>query len=290
MKRYLSLFLTLVVFIAFNLTAAARTLTTETITVDDKIDYLISHGMPEDFLENKDAEAIEYIYNSLYGEEFQFLGTETVKMSETSSSSEVSRLGVISESDMVLGISTSITLTSQGSKKVIKEVMVFVDYEWFNGKPMICKEDGISVNWDSGLFGFKPNSFRSNDYKKFIYEEYGFTKVSDWINSDYQTNPMMINQGGLGYVVYLNRGNPPPNTKDLYGAKGNARFTLQPLGTIYDGNSRNTFINAEYTHDKDPLPWLKIGFSVAGVGVTVDCGSSSLRDQVAKAIGVKYST
>lgn len=289
MKRYLSLFLTLVVFIAFNLTAAARTLTTETITVDDKIDYLISHGMPEDFLENKDAEAIEYIYNSLYGEEFQFLGTETIKMSETSLSSEVLPLGVISESDMVLGISTSITLTSQGSKKVIKEVMVFVDYEWFNGKPMICKEDGISVNWDSGLFGFKPGSFHSSDYKKFLYEEYGAYKVSDWINSDYQINPTTINQGGLGYVVYLNRGNPPPNTKDLYGAKGNARFTLQPLGTIYDGNSRNTFINVEYAHNKNILPLVKIGFSCVGANVTIDLSTDS-KDYVAKAIGVKYST
>lgn len=43
-------------FIVFNLTATA-----ETITVDDKIDYLISHGMPEDFLENKDASAIDDI-------------------------------------------------------------------------------------------------------------------------------------------------------------------------------------------------------------------------------------
>lgn len=210
-------------------------------------------------------------------------------MSETASLSGVSPLGTISESDMLLKISTTQTLKTENGRSVIKEVMVFVEYEWFGGKPTVCKEDGISVNWDSGLFGFKPDSFYSNDYKKFLVEEHGSYKISNWILSDSQINPTELNQGGLGYIAYLNRGNPPAGTKELYGARGWARMFLLPLGKIYAGDSRNTLINVQYAHNKNIFPWVKVGFSCVGASVTIDLGSGS-RDSVAKAANVKYST
>lgn len=282
MKRILSLFITLAIFVVLNFTATA-----EALTVEDKIDYLISQGIPEDFLENKEASAIDDIYNTFYGKDFQFLGTETIEMSETYPLPGISPLDNIPESAMRLKISSAQTVKYENGKGVIQEVIVYIEYEWSRGKPMICKKDGISVNWEAGLFAFKQDSFHSTDYKKFLYEYYGSYKISDWIESDSQINPIELNQGGLGYIAYLNRGNPPLNFKELAGAKGWARMSLLPRYKIYDKNSKNTVINAEYVHNKSPFT--TVGFSWNGAGVTVNLSSWS-KDSVAKAVNIKYST
>lgn len=281
MKRILSLFIAIAVFVVLNFTATA-----EALTVEDKIDYLISQGFPEDFLENNEVSAIDDIYNTFYGKDFQFLGTETVDMSESYSLFGASPLDTIPESAMRLKISSVQTIEYENGKGVIQEVVLYVQYEWFGGKPTICKKDGISVNWESGLFAFKQDSFRSIDYKKFLYYNYGY-KTSDWIESDSQVDPTELNQGGLGYIAYLNRGNPPENPKELVGAKGWARMSLLPRYKIYNKDSKTTVINAEYVHNKSPFT--AVGFSWNGAGVTVNL-SSRAKDSVAKAVNIKYST
>lgn len=285
MKR-IFIFITLAVFIVFSHTAAAAA-----PTVEDKIAYLISQGIPEDFLKDKDASAISNIYDMLYGENVQFLGTETAKLSETLPSLGVSPLDTIPESDMLLKISQFQTVSfDNNNRQVIKSVMVYIEYEWSNVKPLICKKDGITVNWESGLFAFKQDSFRSTDYKKFLYKynKYGSYQLSDWIESDSQINPADLNQGGLGYFAYLNLGNPPMGQDiTLRGAKGWASMSLLPRYKIYAEDGKWTVINVNYVHNKNPFK--TIGFSWSGVGVTVDLSSGS-QDSVAKAVNIKYST
>ena len=258
------------------------------MTVYDKLNFLISQGIPEEFLEGKDVSAINEIYNMFFGENVQFLGTETVKMSETFSTLGVSPQA-IPESDMLLKISQFQTVSFDvNNRQVIKSVMIYIEYEWFDGKPMICGKDGISVNWESELFIFKPDSFRSKDYKKFYYTD-GYNYItSDWIESDSQVNPTELNQGGLGYVAYLNRGNPPYLAKDIiyYYVKGWASMSLLPKYKIYAEDGRYTVTNVQYVHSKNLFN--TVGFSWNGASVTVNI--SGLKDSVAKAVKLKYST
>lgn len=72
MKKIIAVFLIFVLIISCTVVTSA-----EEITIDDKIRYLISHGVPEDFLENKEEPDISELYDSLYNEMFEFMGTQT---------------------------------------------------------------------------------------------------------------------------------------------------------------------------------------------------------------------
>ncbi len=201
-------------------------------------------------------------------------------MSETVTLPGISIQSTIPESDMVLKISQAQRCYFDGNnRQVIKEVTIFVDYEWFKGGPVINKEDGITVNWDSGLFTFKQDSFHSTDYK-------AYSSNGSWRETNSQINPAEISQGGLGYIAYLNLGNTAMGEGiPTYGAKGFAYFTILPKSRIYSGNSYNTSINAQYTHNKNLLN--TIGFSVSGMTVTVSL--SGQYDSVGKSVTFSYS-
>lgn len=273
MKKITTFFLMFVLIISCSVMVSA-----EEITIDEKIEYLISQGIPKDFLENKEDSDINEMYNMFYGEMIEFLGTETVKMTETAYPSEISTLGTIPESDMLLKISKVqvIELDKAVNKYKVKEVVVYIDYEWLNGKPIINKEDGITVNWDSGIFTFKQDSFRSSDYKQLGSE-------SGWVEFYSQTNPSALNQGGLGYTANLDASFMGVTT--ITGQKGTASFSLLPKITMYSGSGKVSSINVEYVHNTDFF--CTVGFSYKGWSVSVDL--SGANDSVAKALNYTYS-
>lgn len=217
----------------------------------------------------------------LYGEDIEFLGTETVGMTETVSPSGVSTYGVIPESDMLLTINGvhSLERDITTGRNKIKKMFVFVSYEWFDSKPMVTKQDGITINWDSSLFTLEKDMFTACDYVK-----YAYAPIEEWIETDMYTNPSEINQGGLEYVANLNHYNENYIT---IGSRGGAVFSLLPKKTIYSGSGQITSINVRYVHDKNPF-WGTVTFLYSGFGVTVNL--SGLQDSVAKPFNYIYST
>lgn len=271
MKKLLAFVLVLALSMLSTISASALS-TSTVINTQEKIEYLISQGISEDFLEGRDAQQIDELYRSLYGETINFLGTTTSSLSETIFSPETSMLGAIPESDMLLKLTACEVVRDygDGSRNKITMVFVIVDYEWYGSHPFVNREDKVSVNWDSSLFTFEAKSFSSEDYKKSL-------GSGEWVKKHSGTYPAEVNQGGLGYDVQLEIGH--------FGQKGTAMFTLLPKYTIYEGTSRMTDINVQYVHNRDLIS--SLGFSAAGVGVTIVFTNNS--DSTTATANPKYS-
>lgn len=244
----------------------------------DEVTALLEAGFSQNFLECRSNAEIEELYtllqtvDVLYEESVVYLDSEE----------ETSTCGTIPTSDMRLRVGFATILgADENGRRQIETIMVFVDYEWFEGHPSITKVDGITVNWDSDLFSMVPGSFSSADY-----HNYGNGAVELTVNE--QTNPLKLDQGGLGYEVTLT----PMQGLSSYVCvvSGSASFDLVPRSPIYyddNGNTHNASINVQYVHDKNPLPGFSLSFSYQGVGVTIDPGM--FQDSVAINRLVEYS-
>lgn len=133
------------------------------------------------------------------------------------------------------------------------------------------------MNWDSGIFTFKSNSFHASDYKQFG------NAYNDWMEWLTYDNPSALNQGGLGYTVALT--SSLAGVTSIYAQKGSAYFTLLPKQNIYYGKDKVSSINVEYVHNKNSILGT-VGFSYSGVSVVVNL--SGLKDSVATAANFRY--
>ena len=257
-------------------------------TREEKLDYLVSSGIPLAFFENKEDAEIDNIVASLYGKDIRYMGSETVSMSETVDFSGVSPAGVIPESDMKLIISKVSEVVYDSNKDMyrIKEIYVYVDYIWTSGKPFWQWSDGITVNWDASVFTFKSGSFRANDYKLLV-------STQNWENTTSLSNPFALAQGGLGYYAKLTFSETVLGTTvSALQHKGSASFTLLPkqspmyLKTAYTTDTYSTAINVEYLHVKNPGIF-SVSFSYNGFGVSASVPLTS--DSVAKSTTYYYS-
>lgn len=275
MRKLVAFLLTIALTAMVNVTMVSAS--TVEITTEDKIEYLISQGIPEDFLNDKETQDIDDIYASFYGKTIEYLGTETVSLTETANPSDISLLGVIPSDDMMLKITTfnSYISNPSSSKTEIYEVQVYIDYQWTDGKPFFRLTDGVSVNWDSSVFLFKPDSFQSTDYVTVANGSH-----TEWKQANSSSDPEAINQGGLGYTVWMRNS---PNIALVQ--KGTAKFILKPKSTIYYGSNRHTSINVEYVHNQNILN--TVTFSKSGMGITLNL--SGLKDSVAKSTTFNYS-
>lgn len=271
MKKLLAIVFVLALSMLSTISVSAASTSTN-VNTHEKIEYLISQGVSEEFLEDRDAHQIDELYGMLYGETINFLGTTTSSLSETLYSPNTSVLGLIPESDMLLKITACeiIRGNGDGSRNKITGILVFVDYEWFGSHPFVNKEDKVCVNWESSLLTFKGDSFCSADYKKSL-------GSGEWVKKYSGNYPAEVNQGGLGYNVQLEIGH--------FGQKGTAYFTLLPKFPIYEGNSRITDINVQYVHNRDLIS--SLSFSKAGVGIRVNFTNNS--DSTTDTANPKYS-
>lgn len=280
LSKIVSLLSAISMLFSFSIVASASE-----VTLEDKINVLLSQGIPNEFLEGKEAEQIEEIYGKLSGKEIVFNGTEIVTMSETNTQSDVMPLGTIPSDHMLLKISTISNVKYDTNKKLDKiiEVYVYVDYEWYDARPFWTWKDAITVNWDSSVFTYKSNSFSAKDYKKSI------SSNGKWFVTDTYNNPAALSQGGLGYFANLAYSeNLMGNTVGATGRKGSAYFTLLPRKSpmYLKSGVYTSAINVEYLHNKNP-GLLSISFGYKGAGVTASV--PGLKDSVAKSATYRYS-
>ena len=285
MKRIVSLLLAFAMALSLTLGVSARE-----VSIKDMVNYLVDSGLPESFVTNRTDEEIVKMYFAMYDQDIVFLGTETVTMTEylpstesLSTGTEATR-GVIPESDMTFSITKIANVSYDSTLHLdrINEMYVYVDYEWAVGHPFFTWTDGITVNWDPGVFTFKANSFAAYDYKN--------TLSSGWITTQTLTSPTELDQGGLGYVVGMAYSEVVMgNTVGALQHKGSAYFTLLPTNSpmYLKNNSSVTAINAMYLHNKNPLG-ASISFThTSGFGISVSV--PGLSDSVAKAVNVYYT-
>lgn len=285
MKKIFSICLALIMIISCTTSASAH----ET-TVQDMVDYLVDQGLPESFLANRTEAEISEIYSTMYGWDIAFLGTETVTMAEItpsvdeSASDTASIQGAIPEADMTLSITkvAKISHIPTLQLNMVNEVYVYVDYNWTPGCPFFTWDDGITVNWDPGVFTFKANSFVANDYKD--------TLSSGWITTQTLTSPTELDQGGLGYFAGLTYSEVVlGNTVGALQHKGSASFTLLPKDSpmYLKGGESVTAINAMYLHNKNVGPFSVSFTHTSGWGISANV--AGLSDSVAKATNFYYS-
>ena len=276
MRKLVVFLLTIALTAMVNVTMVSAS--TVEITTEDKKEYLISQGIPEDFLNDKETQDIDDIYASYYGKTVEYFGTETVSLTETADPSDISLLGVIPSDDMMLKITHVYVYDASSTSSSyfrIFETVVYVDYRWYNGKPFFRLTDAVSVNWDSSIFLLKPNSFQSTDYLSSSIGD-----QTNWIVTNTSSDPEQLNQGGLGYSIKMGSS---PNFSTVQ--KGTAKFTLQPRSNIYSGKTRHTSINVEYVHNQSLFNTLTIAKD--GLGVTINL--SGMKDSVAKPLTFDYS-
>lgn len=256
MKKIISVVLMLALSLTMCISGYAEEVTSE-VTTSDKIEYLVSQGIPADLVKNAPTEDIDDMYTTFYGKSVEYLGTETVTMQETL---PFTTYGTISSSDLIFGVSRMAVKNDKLAQKTdpIDFLYVYANYEW-QKKPLVRWKDGITVNWDPDVFTLQQNSY---------------------IGPEDESEPAEVSQGGLGFYANLSNA-----------TYGSAKFKLvpthRPMYIDKDTYSfpYNTNINGNYLHNKNPIGF-SVGFSVEIVSVTMEVGG--LSDSVGSTITISY--
>lgn len=281
-KQLTALFLTIIMFVFTAVPACAASPEDENLDNSrlDIISSLVNLGIPEDFLELRSDDELRELYDvaqsyvlSFSSEEAEYNNNDNIPFSTIPSSSMTLTISQIA------GEAPSI---SGQPRPNIEFVWLFIDYNWANGKPAICREDAITVNWNSSEFVFEADSFYCTDYA---------TYAANGTNESHSyADPAFLQQGGLGYYADLGYFSYLAQMNVLT-YSGSASLRLLPKTTIYSGTGHTTQFNVDYTHDKrlitQPLTF-QVGYKGASAGVSVTPVSNT--DSVGKAVNMTYST
>lgn len=253
---------------------------TSEVTTIDKVEYLLSLGIPGDLISKSPKTEIDDMYASFFEKSVEYLGTETTTMSLEDDLGSIEVYGNIPSADMRFSISRFAVKNDKYATKNdpidYLEIMVF--YEWFDGHPFVRWKDGITINWDSDVFTYKSGSFSATDVKWFLGQEIKTINYSE---------PTELTQGGIGFCTDLNT-LFAGSVQTGVSCGGRASIKLLPKHSpMYIGNigdfSKNTTINANYLHNKNPIGF-SVGFAVAGVQVMATVGG--LSDSVAASVSM----
>ncbi len=236
-------------------------------------DFLLNRGFSKDFLDSLTDEMLYRMRNGIGNDEVASINTETVYLLENTSANPQAR-GTISEDSLELNISAT-TICKQNTSTITR-VLLTVTWEWGLSKPLIKKDDAISVNWNSDVFYFHANVFYSVD----LYKTY---EAEEWKILNEYTAPQELNQGGLGFLTKLSDwGNYTP----MY-VGGQAIFFLNPTEPMYEGNTHGTGINVNYVHNRSILP-MSINFVYKGFGIEIEPSRNAF-DSIAKACNIEFT-
>ncbi len=225
-------------------------------------EILLDQGYPQDYLDTLTSGMMQRMVE-LIGDGY----VADVDIQTSSGGDELDNLGVdmLSEYGSISNLSYTIALATICKKdsKVISSVAVVLTWEWKENKPAYRGKDFISVNWDTNVFCYEPDSFGSSDYYK--------TKATDdWSVSNEYNAPQKLAQGGLGFKTDLKM------LKKYVG--GGAAFVLSPATKILKNGSNKTTIQTEYVHTKSLITGIDFSISGVGVGITWDNACESDTD------------
>lgn len=183
-------------------------------------DWLISVGIPEEFIDDLPESALKQIKSAL--------GDSRVSTLDYQSESAISN----SNSDLPVK-TLSVQLTDKSGKSVVGEA-VCIYWEWPINKPLIRSEDFITVSWNKDIFCYNADSFYAEDYRR--------NDPSDkWTVSDSYTELSRISLNSLGHWTKLY------TTKKQVG--GFIIFSLLPTHPINSENDYDRDLDIVYNHE-----------------------------------------
>lgn len=244
------------------------------IDVEEMKDKLISEGFPEEYFQYVNDQEIANLYEESKVYDFN-VNIEKTSMNETQ---EVETRGHIDENMFEMAVVT-ISYKKSGSS-ILEKVKVEANYTWLKN-PVVNKQDGMTINWDSNVFTFQQNSFSCTNTLEYFDDLVSYGQLSE---------PDLLQQGGLGYTVELKA------NFDYHDGKFGKRFgkatfyllpTHSPTYVLSAGNSDAsvTTINANYVHNRSIFTGA-ISFSVKGLGVTIN--APALSDSASTAANFYY--
>jgi len=183
-------------------------------------DFLLSLGIPEEFIGNLPESALKQIKSALEG--------NNVSALDYKSEAVISNIN----SDVPIK-ALSVQLTDKSGKSVVGET-VCIYWEWPVNKPLIRDEDFISVRWNKDVFCYDVDSFYAEDYRR--------NSESDiWTVSDSYSVLARSALNSIGHWTKLY------TTKKQVG--GFMIFNLSPTHPISSDLDYDRGVYIDYTHE-----------------------------------------
>ncbi|BDZ77529.1 hypothetical protein [Claveliimonas bilis] len=213
------------------------------VSYDEKRQYLIEHGYREDILQTLPENIVVQTYERMteyFDVPVTVAAEETTKYKEFSPDIENSQTTRGSIPNSKLQLSIIVHNFMDGSGKILGAEVV-VMHNWIV-TPAILGQDLITVNWDpdyfllsgqSGFHSYCTVHNMSTNNTEFFY---------------FQSNPSVVNTGGVGYYAQLRNPNLSPKITSNPG--GSATLFFEPKYTFYNSSNISTNFNVNYTHDK----------------------------------------
>lgn len=247
-KGFLSLFLVFVLLCVMSFPAFAE---------ESPYLFLLNCGYPKEYLDGLPDEMLLKMRNIIGDDVVVSVTTESAILYENSNS--VQTYGDIDPA-MLFFDGHCGAICQKGTDK-ITGVLISIEWEWKGNKPIVRKQDPISVNWDNSIFNYVADSFYGQCFMR-------ASSANEWSRFKELTTLSASNQGGVGFYnsfAYSSGHN--------YFNSGTAILLIQPNTAMRTkkGNDRDisTSINFEYVHDRLPLISGSVSFSYNGFGVGI---------------------
>lgn len=214
---------------------------------------LLDKGVPKEYLDRLSEEMLLQIYEQIGENNVGTIYQESMEL-YCNSQGELQPYHTLTESSMTL--TTYNIVCCKKDTNIISNVVVAVSWEWHGNKPIVRKDDLISINWSDDLFTYYADSFIEQCY---------YMPGTEWILYKENTLLAMSKQGGVGFYNAL-----AYSSGHVYQNRGDSIIMLLPTKEIRQTSSREkaTSINVEYVHDAKPLV-ASASFAYMGVGVSI---------------------
>lgn len=239
--------------------------------------FLLNCGYPKEYLDGLSDEMILKMRNIIGDNTIVSVTKESAILYENINN--IQPYGSLEESDMIFNVYCS-EICQKGTDNITR-VLISIEWEWKGNKPLVRKQDAISVNWDNSIFNYVEDSFYAQCFMR-------ASSANEWTCFKELTTLSASSQGGVGFYnsfAYSSGHN--------YFNRGTAILLIQPNNAMKtktgDTNKDvSTGINFEYVHDRLPLISGSVSFSYNGVGIGIQYNGLAA-DSVAKTKNFYFS-
>ncbi len=211
-------------------------------------DWLLSVGLPEEFIGNLPESALKQIKSALNGSNISALDYKSEAVSSNINSD--------------VPIKTlSVQLTDNSGKSVVGET-VCIYWEWPVNKPLIRDEDFISVRWNRDVFCYDADSFYAEDYRR-------NNPADNWTVSDNYSVLARSSLDSLGHWTKLY------TTKKQIG--GFIIFSLTPTHPIASDLDYDRSVYIDYTHEAETVSTVALSIVFVLLALSALCIVTKIR-------------
>lgn len=248
----------LIAVLCFGMTLTTYAEDNDSITIENKKEYLMTLGIPKEYFEYVSEEKISSMFDryskqtrssndviyqwSHYIVEEKDMQDSNAKTRDTISTSKL---------QLTVGYMNELDATNASS---VKGVVAEVYFKWLSG-PQMRSEDALTLNWSSSVFNCDGMIAEVFGYVDGYYAECGYIE-----------QPAKWGAGGVGWGVPLTAPGHPGEIVD--NLQGGANIHLIPVNPITTSSGTQCVLTAEYTHHYLTLTG-SVNFDLNGASVSV---------------------